>query len=1768
MDEDTVPRPPAERPCYTPCQNDLVKEDGSFVTCGADRLIDGCVGDLVCNDGSCTPEGVDPEGCAKDVDCPVFQTCIQRRCYSNCDTDADCTGERICHLHVCRETCELDADESGCPSGYACISKDGVFGTCLPVKAPSGDEQTKVSGTFELSRGRVALSNVKTSESFTITNHSPGAKKFTVHKRGHSRYLSPGEVDREDDPHDDGKDCDPARDCPLYWLELGDGSASQKVQKIEVVVPGDGGSGLVTVASAGGAAVPRWEGTLEVIHPELGVQPLLMDYIERPEGRWTGTIHYFANFGDEGLADWAATQETKATPSLLANVGNALVQRWGAFRTGNLSWDEFLAVLKSTETESWRWASVMADCPVEGGACYPYDSNILGLQTFTSDVISRPVPTGEAELPFAMNLRLPDPESTPGRMEGLIDTGYALQYPGMPSVALELGADPATCQVETPAGICLVFVESLESEILLGGRYTTDSSDMSCEERPGAGYELIQIPWLLEGFLRATEVDPTSGLRYRYECRDSRLPWGDGVEEPAPDKVAKRNISLAPGNPVPDGRARRRHFELIDGALVNQRDLFVLFRESYESFLPDDPQPFKAYGYILLRREPADLELDDGDGDGVPDAFDGSSTVDARPEPEGVLDAECSPDLVQEVLGWGNTQVTDENAAQLVIGLIEGRVPEDTEPKVIAPGGDEAVHYLCEDTGLFDGGQHARSEPERALAWEQDDTCGFGDEDDNFYDDNGYCDDGGPGADTSICPLGTDYSDCPLRTYADSEDRVPCPAGSRVEFFSVESSTTQNDIANLPCQKNGTCKKTLNKWRKGSGPLVQDNPVWRCKPGEDGEKRVFCDEHRYDLRKGKIFYAATEEKAVFPPLYAEIDKAFRYKTKFRSRSGKGIGFAPAVCQPDSDQIPYCYDPDAIEASRERVDCLLYVWDHHYDAVEPNSLPNVDARKELDDYLCTSFSYVEACHPGQISLVPHDGFERLYSELLVMTGDDSYAKAFAARFDLAGSNAVSFQGSLFEPGGIDLSGGAGYEMYLLYRAAQYYQEALDRFYTMSPRIWKALNYGLNPRNFVTQETTVWYFDRLIRASTQKSRASSEIAKRYQNLNRPDLARSVIERAYTATYLEGILLAQLMDRIVDELRAQDRAQVWQVLEQGQRRYRMALLDMRNTYASITDQVSYFGLPPDHVPFLVTFGGLEQNAFEVLMQRAWTRVNTAKHREDQAIARDRAFETEAAQFQSELVQLRNNYENQLAAICGTMEGDDGKVYPAISRYAAMNQKARTFQDPCGLMGDGRIFEAVGRFEQTALELKEIRQQMENVLSEIAIEESRVKAQCELTDEIAEYVYKKGDKNLKLKDGIAAARTVISGLDRTAGVLGTLAFLQKCTVGPFTDCPTAAISMGAYLGAVIPMNIVALGLEGGIAAMEHEIEETNLETAKWQTKKQCDAALIDSNARTASLLLQLKTQQLHALKSQYAVRIAMGSIQEQVNTAKRLEDQQAEAEQLAINVQAARNDPNVRIYRDDTIINADIAFKEALQVVYKATRLFEYYTGQSYAELEKLFLIRSVQYGDYNLENYLVDLEESYYAFEEQYGVPAQRLAIISLRDDIMRIPRLDEDGAAISQAARIDMMRERLRNPALLDENGYLSIPFSTTLEELSPVTRIHKIKYMEAEMIGSSVGDTLGRVYVRQGGTSVVHSLTGEKIYYRFPERLAVINPFFNGNRLFVPEVYRNNQLRDRPYVVTAWELIVNQRDEHVNQDLDLQSLTDIRLYIYYTDFTDY
>ena len=109
-------------------------------------------------------------------------------------------------------------------------------------------------------------------------------------------------------------------------------------------------------------------------------------------------------------------------------------------------------------------------------------------------------------------------------------------------------------------------------------------------------------------------------------------------------------------------------------------------------------------------------------------------------------------------------------------------------------------------------------------------------------------------------------------------------------------------------------------------------------------------------------------------------------------------------------------------------------------------------------------------------------------------------------------------------------------------------------------------------------------------------------------------------------------------------------------------------------------------------------------------------------------------------------------------------------------------------------------------------------------------------------------------------------------------------------------------------------------------------------------------------------------------------------------------------------------------------------------------------------------------------------------------------------------------------------------------------------------------MEGEIVGSNVGDQEGRIYLRQAGTGVVHGVDGVTRFYVFEPRTAVIDVLFNGNRRFDPSVYRSVRMKERPLLNTNWELVINQRDELANQDIDLDSLTDIRLYVYYADFT--
>lgn len=1658
------PGPPADARCYTRCRADLVTADGTVRRCDAEGLIEGCVGDFECVEGSCVPPGETPDGCSSDAECPDFQHCTARRCYSDCTRDSECSVGRVCDHHVCRAPCERTDTTDTCPEGTYCDSESGGGGACVPLAAdPTAPVHTAVDGGFELSRESLVI--VGSRASFQIRTDSLSAEPFVLTRLSHRAFDRDGAVVDEADARE-GTDA-------LSWLELRYAGASSREATMSVSVEPGCGDECAPVEVRAVADAPRgasgWEGTIRIEHASFGTRYVHLSYAEGLDGRWIGDMHYFANFDERGLADWRASDRSDA-----ATVGNALIRQWTRFRRNDLSLADFEAVLTSTRTESWRLPDVQAACEAAGqpvtARCYPHDGSAAGVQVYTLDERTAAIPSGSTELPIALNLRA---DATDGSvLRGRIESAVALHLPGNPAVTLRFDAapDPMACSGDDPN----CFPTGLSSDIIVGARYRSAGA---CE----TGFETVAYPWLVPGFLEGTAMDASTRTQTRTECRDATVPLMGS-------EAGGLNAALSGANPVPDGRARRRRLQLVDGRLVGPDTLVILFEERFGSILdPTDRDPASGFGYMVLRRGDTALEAADFEGSVVPPPSAETSQ----------LGVSCDPDLLRDVLAasGGTSTLDSSNVAPAVRALLTGQISDS--PATVSP---TLVHTYCHDTGLIDGGPEHRGEP--------------------------------------------------------TDVRVACPPGSDITYFAFTGTAalTQPELAALRCQvgydaasgARASCGATVNGWRTGTD--MSFDLLWSCIGA------TYCSGDRTDLVSGRTFYPPGE--TLFAPIESAIEDAFRYKLRFRSASGRTAGFTPQICGVGSDL--YCYDPEAIESIRARVDCLAQIY---RDFGDPTGT--------LRSFLSHSLSNSSTEDPTRGDPLVEDGFERLYAELVIMLGDEALTSAYRSRFDPAATRGAAFRGSSFEPSGIDLSGVAGYEMRSLYQAVQYYQIALDRLYDLGPTLYTALSrtpadVGTGAPFVVTPGLVTWYLERVVRGASQKSRAWAEIARRYQRMNRPGLARQVLERAYTASYLESIVIAQLMHRIADRTESTSRDEIERAIEDAQRGYAVSLADMREVYGGISDDVTYFGFAADYVPFPVRDDNdtRASNAFEDVLRTSELFVSAARRAEDEAITSARSFDSDAVSFESELVRIGRSYEDRLGPICGYFTGRDGGTYPAIASYASQSERASTLGDPCGLMGNGSIHQQIGELSRLSHQRQILRTRFDHLRAELEDEAERVDRQCGLIRGIADFEYSQGTERISLQARIQGLSLALSTTDRVMSHAGQVLNLANSVEGAVSGGAAALI----YSGMAAASTLVITGLQIGINHTERQMAELDLETARWRTERQCDQIRIDSDIVVRGKLRQLLEMQLEAQQLELSFRLAQSELHRMVLEARRIQEQRAEAEQLAFDVEAARNDPNVRIFRNTAMINADVAFERAVRHAYRATRVYEYYTSQTYPERDRLFRIRLVGRGDDNLEDYMSSLHEAFLFWEEDYRAPGRRVRRMSLRDDIFAIPYQDERGRELSQAERNALMRERLTDPMLLDANGHLSVPFSTTRDQVSRCTRNHKIDWVEAQLIGSDLGDDQAELRLWMDGTSVVDSL-GEGIqYYRFDEALAVLDPYFGRNQIFDPAVYRRYDFRDRPFINTSWSLVLDQRDEPENQDIDLGQLTDIVLYLYYTDFT--
>lgn len=1665
----TVPQDPQ---CYSPCQSGFTDAQGDYRACSVEGLMDGCLDGAICVNGSCVASEDEPSRtCANDAECPDFQVCILGSCYSNCDYDSDCGGMARCYRHSCRVPCSA-ADPDSCPEASYCELTDSDFGYCMPGLDPSESMTGSLvqEGAFEVDSEALIFTNVLPNRSFALRNSGPRSVEFTVRKVSHRVQGAAEPVDEVD--------------APLPWLSIGTAGNVQRVDEFTVRVPPDDEVEiLLQNASTGVPAL--WEGVLAV-ESELGERNLTLSYASSPQGRWAGKVYYFSQFGDQGLDAWMADRSNSTTG---AAVGNGFIQKWVALRAQSLPLVELETILTSTVTGSWDWPSTRAGCnrTAAGGACYPTVGNSAGgagLGRYVDSLGAAPIPSGLMELPIAMDLQL----GTGNEMTGRIVSESSLHYPGDPAVQLTFATSPSTCGVAFGPS-CGVFLTSLESEVVVGGRFPVPANTTSCAA--GQGYDVHLTPWLVPGFNAGTE-DGEGGLHYRRECRTSATPFtGTGA--------AFANANLALANPIPDGRSRRRSIELVDGALFNQDRFVIIFRETFSGdFLGDTAgEPFNAYGIMFLSRVNATLTAQDFVGN-TPSV----DTVTPQPLEASVA---CSPDLLSQ-FGLSNAPA---NATAIVQTMLDGRLSGATVTRY----GASTMHYLCHDTGHFDSGNQASG-------------------------------------------------------------RSSCPASSRVTYFHCGTAgVCGGSLANHPCQpinsaSTGSCSATLSQWIADPNVTVVRNPNYECTTGG-----AYCDNDRTNLLQGKSFFDVVQPANVvgLAPLRQAIEEAFAFRTQFTNRSGTALGFTPSICDPNSTTSPYCYDPEAIELAAQRVNCLSsVVTTPSYRAALNATGPGQTALVAATDFLRVAYSFENELN-SQGQPVTHDGFERLYAELLITLGDEAFTAAFQSRFDLAGQALVAFEGSLFEADGIDLTGVAGFEMYSLYQSAQYYQQALDRFYGLLPYIWDGLGYsGLN--SFVSQDMVVTYVSKILRASSQRARAWGEVAKRYQRLERPDLARRVIERAYTATYLESIVISQLTRRIATGFATNaERPQLLSELDRAANIYEIALLDMRELFSDLNSQLNFFGFPPDYIP-LPALDPNGPNAVETLIGRARQSAEFALRRETTALNDARSYNIDEAAFQNELVSIRNTYENQLAELCGTFVAD-GRVYPAIRRYAHLDERATGLSDPCGLMGNGAVHDARANIELAGVDIEAIVVQSQNNQAALRDEEQRVRDQCSVADGFAAFQVKQANVSRTLEAAMRTSNFVLQEAQQALTSARRIADVLLCeppTLGTASspgNCIQAAAASGMETGSAALAAGLRVAEFGAQEVIQQGLAQLQVNLINEQASVECERLQVDALPRLNALMRTNEEVRVSALRAEYNLRLAAANATRLRDQARRVEAQWSEAEELSLEAQVARNDPNTRIFKNDAIINAEIAFDAALREAYRATRVFEYYTSQSYARRAELNLVRLVGNGQYNLENYLADLEDAYFVFLETYGRPDARVEILSMRDDILAIPRVDGDNV-LTMADRVELFRAALSDPQWRDPEGQIRVPFSTALDRLSPLTRNHKISYIEAEIIGSNVGDAVGRIYLRASGTSMTVPLgsAGMNNFYRFPERTAVVNTLFNGVRAFEPSVYQNDRLRDRPYVNTNWEILFSPHSEYANRDIDLSSLSDVRVYIHYNDFT--
>ena len=1450
------------------------------------------------------------------------------------------------------------------------------------------------------------------------------------------------------------------------------------------------------------------------------------------------------------------------------------------------------------------------------------------------------MPSGPLKMDFSAYLDF----SGSGSQKSHVITEGTLHYPGSPSILL------ATTGLTDSR---FRKLNQFKAFSILDGHYlVNDSESNACS----SDEVLVQVPWLAA--IGADSVcDGACSTRVVKECRGTQYPFAEDADK-------NRNFTLA--NPLKDGSRIQRKLEMIDGGIIDSKQLILFFRETVTFKGTSDIEPAISYGYMHLF--PNSTELDASDRGNFETPRVNTSTVDPytgrdwcgpaldklqaaapnikRAELENSLkndssqiskqDAQkiitalytgkeelpsytvqlsllcdgdstannlCEEKSVGSTCGDGTCEFitmtcSDDKELQDCVGKTHGDSCGDDgvcSKKTNLDNNDWTIHYLCEETGLFDERCPVESKKTFFLKkYSSGDTHG------DFNSDNEIsCESSAPASDPNWRVQVKDYIDAQFRklnlsgvesciNHTDSGDdgesiNQGCQGQNALEVTAAEVSVTMGtsdgqqsfeidlDAKTKSLPQPAPCRAQLNDWLKNH-PSSYRSANYECHSTEG------CDQLDNPIG-GKVFLKPVLTPPLLSPLHGGnglVNSAFSYITKFQSSAAGasgGLGFVPEIC-PSVETTGYCYSPEEISEIAARNECLLYLYTKN--PGYPTGAFTGEKLEPVVKYIRESLSYSSL--GGSYGIVTiQSGFEKLYSEFLVMMGDDALTAALSSRFDLAGVTIGDFPGEDFEADGINLTGLAGGEMRNFYKATQYFQSVLDRFqrnWLLISKLKENEPSRLNP--VLTAKMATTYLNKVIDAAKKKAKAWSYIAERYQNLESPKLARAVIERAYNAAFFENVLISSAIRTVLVSAEAEKRAEIRANLKKAQTGFQVALHTMTKVNGQMDAGLNYFGYPDNYIPFPgLEVGAGRDNGFEVQIFRAKDRITWASAKENAAIESSRSIATDAASFFKELEEVENGLEAQLLEKCGSFTSDDGQVYPAILDYVDyLPDNLKTGGDPCGsrLMKSGSIYDASQQSLLETLELKQSRRTLEEKVEQVHNQIAHMEASCAEISNFEQQLKNNGVEQMSIQHNISEANRGIALANQAYGVASE--------VGQQMSSTKAGTSMN--LDAVITANITTLAL-GGVSmratAITHAFirsDENRLEELRGMEmsvlpNKSCQMLTNEGERQIKDILVGMESARIEVTKALRELKLQAHRVNAEHKEAARLLAELHEMKELTINKAAAQNNPNFRIYRDDNVKNAEFAFKKVLAEAYKATKVYEYYTSQSYDGYSHLLQARMINYGENNLQNYLYDLEDAFWEFEDKYGTPELRVLPLSLKKHIFPGMRVSPRGEAYSEREMNNSVQEWITHS--LNEGGVANLSFRIGPEHVSPGTRVHKISYVEACVKNPhQPAARHPRVYLQMDGTSHIWELGKTTIDqpYNFESRPSIVTARWCTGEDFSwdAKIFQSNKFTQRPLFNTNWELSINFIEEPANTNYLPENFEDLHLFFYYYEYTDF